>query len=139
MSSEAARRVAAGVAFMDTSDPGWWREDIERAIDLGDFDISRPDACVLAQRCPLEVLAEHAGALDAESLTAGDMDEAYFVNAAGLSDGAVRDGETLTEWATARGFTGNADEMPALTAEWQRVITGRRQASGQGSTERPPA
>lgn len=116
---------------MDAVDPGWWREDIERAIDLGDFDLSRPDACVLAQRCPLEALAGHVGALDAESLLEGDMDDAYFVNAVRLGNGAVRDDQTLTEWATAHGFTGNSDEMPALTAEWKRVITGRREESGR--------
>jgi hypothetical protein len=131
VSSEEARRVAVGEAFMDAVDPGWWREDIERAIDLGDFDMSRPDACVLAQRCPLEVLAEHVGALNAGSLLDSDMDEAYFVNAVRLSAGAVRDDETLTEWATAHGFTGNADELPGLTAEWKRVITRRRKASGR--------
>jgi hypothetical protein len=129
VSSEEAGRVAAGVVFMDTADPGWWREDTERAIDLADFDISRPDACVLAQRCPLEVLAERTGALNAETLLDSDMDEAYFANAVRLSDGAVRDDQTLTEWATAHGFTGNGDEMPALTAEWKRVITGRRKAA----------
>jgi hypothetical protein len=127
-SGQEARRVAAGEAFMDAADPGWWREDIERAINLGDFDISRPDACVLAQRCPLEVLAERVGALNAESLLDCDMDEAYLVNAARLSSGAGRDDETLTEWAAAHGFTGNGDEMPALTAEWKRIITGRRKA-----------
>jgi hypothetical protein len=131
VSSEEARRVAAGVVFMDSADPGWWRKDIERAIDLGDFDISRPGACVLAQRCPLEVLAERVGALDAGSLLDGDMDEAYFANVARLSNGAVRGDQTLTEWATAHGFTGNYNEMPALTAEWARVITGRRKVGGR--------
>ena len=133
MSGEEAKRVAAGEAFMDTADPGWWREDIERAIDLADFDISRPDACVLAQRCPLDVLAQHVGALNAESLLDSDMDEAYFANAVRLGNGAVRDGETLTEWAAAHGFTGNSDEMPALSAEWKRIVIERRAASSRAA------
>jgi hypothetical protein len=137
VSSEEARRVAAGEAFMDTADPGWWREDIDRAINLDDFDISRPDACVLAQRCPLDALAARVGALSAASLLDDDMDEAYFVNAARLGTGAVRDGQTLTEWATAHGFAGNSDEMPALTAEWKRVITRRRKAASQPAGLRP--
>lgn len=129
MSSEEARRTAAGVAFMDTADPGWWREDAERAIDLGDFDVGRPDACVLAQRCPLEVLAEYVGALGPESLLDSDLDEAYFANAARLKARDAAGDGTLTAWATAHGFTGDSDEMPALTAEWKRVITERREAA----------
>jgi hypothetical protein len=69
------------------------------------------------------------------------MEEAYFANVARLSNGAVRDDETLTAWATAHGFTGNGDEMPALTAEWKRIITERRKASGRAATTTatPPA
>ena len=45
-----AERVAAGAAFLDEHDPGWWRADVDRAIDLRVFEMAEPEHCVLGQR-----------------------------------------------------------------------------------------
>lgn len=123
-------RVARGEAFLsEHDDPGWFRVDAEPAVDLGKLDIGSTENCVLGQRCPLEALADAAGAEDPGMLTEADWDEAYAVNALRLLPPFT----ALDTWALAHGFTGAADEMDALTAEWRRVITGRREAeAGRG-------
>jgi hypothetical protein len=123
--TERTARVARGYAFLsEHDDPGWYRADAEPPVDLGKLDIGSTENCVLGQRCPPEALADAAGAEDPDMLTEADWDEAYAVNATRLLPPFT----ALDTWALAHGFTGAADEMDALTAEWRRVITGRREA-----------
>lgn len=111
-----AERVAAGAAFLDRHDPDWWRPDVDRAIDLDRLDLEDTGSCILGQRCPLELLAEYEN----------DPDAGYFAYGYQLMPG-----RTLFDCAGQHGFAGNDDEYRDLTAEWRRVITGRRAAAGQ--------
>jgi hypothetical protein len=112
-----SERVAAGAAFLDEHDPEWWRPDVERAIDLEQLELSNGGDCILGQRCPLE-------SVDWRTTP-------YASQAARLS------GQTFYgAWASSRGFDidpfgdqDGGDEYDDLTAEWRRVITGRRAAS----------
>ena len=128
-----AERVARGAALLDDKDPGWWRDEGERAIRLGNLEMAEPEHCVLGQRCPVTVLAAFC------HLSPGDEDElsalsaqwwrAYTAYAIELS-GLDYDSEpSLDRWGRYHGFSGSIfDEYPGLTAEWIRVITGRRSA-----------
>ena len=110
-----AERVANGAAFLDEHDPGWWRPDVDRAINLETLNLGDSDLCVLGQRCPLARLASHSG---------------YRAYAAHLMGAKAANLDPIWAWAKPRGFaTANYSEYPALTAEWKRVITARREAS----------
>jgi hypothetical protein len=103
-------RVAAGAAFLDEHDPEWWRADVERAIDLDTLDLAEGDVCILGQRCPL---------------AANDQYIAYGVMLSGLQETFAVD-----HWAVQYGFQADdSAEYDDLTAEWRKVITGRRAAS----------
>ena len=124
-----AERVAAGAAFLDERDPDWWRADVDRAIDLEILDLAEPAHCVLGQRCPVAVLARFC------YLDPGDEDglsaewwrayTAYAMDLSGLGDAGIG---PLAAWGDEHGFSNSAgkDAYPALTAEWKRVITGKR-------------
>lgn len=112
-----AARVAAGSAFLDEHDPGWWRADADRAINLNAFSIISGDRCVLGQRCPL-------------SLADGPGFTPYAEFLSGLEDT-----DEVWAWAAPLGFAWHVDEfsepehdaeLDDLTAEWVRVITQRR-------------
>jgi hypothetical protein len=131
-------RVTAGGAFMDVNDPGWWRADTERAIDLATLNIAHGDACLLGQRCPLETLTAYLGGFPPEE--EGDEECRYQAYAGVLSGRPRRDAEGLREWASALGFNrpfgGTGAEYEELTAEWKRVIGTRREAAtaaGEGN------
>jgi hypothetical protein len=131
--SAIAERVAAGAAFLDVNDPGWWRADVERAIDLDTLNLLEVDSCVLGQRCPLKAPAV-------------SRYEAYGARLAGRDTRGIAD---LDSWAIPLGFqavTGVIDDdgdpllnkasladYRALTAEWKRVIAERRQAGEAGN------
>jgi hypothetical protein len=124
-----AERVAAGAAFLDEHDPGWWRADVERAIELDRLRLNATDACVLGQRCPVTALAAHLH-VEPEDLYATDQTEAYWAYVAKLS--GLRETRELDDWAAARGFRLEVFSWEAyeqLTGEWKRVITGRRSAA----------
>jgi len=126
--STIAERVAAGAAFLDEHDPGWWRPDVERAIDLDELDLSRTDECVLGQRCPVEVLAEYiSGMAWKKEPGLPDRVLAYHAYTRHLSR---LHGSGRTRWACDLGFSAMPEENSwfALTAEWKRVITERRSA-----------
>lgn len=113
-----AERVAAGAAFLDEHDPGWWRPDVDRAIDLGTLDFTHGDHCVLGQRNPLP--AEKGGL------------SGYARYGKVLS--GIANGDDMWDWWVQYGITAPMDsDMGAvhanLTAEWKRVITERRAAS----------
>lgn len=123
-----AERVAAGAAFLDGQDPGWWRE-----IDLESLDLGEPDLCVLGQRCPLTVLAAYCSTTPDDPDLAHESWRNYTAYAEALS-GIQADGESvvdLIEWGDRHGFSNSAswNSYPELTAEWQRVITTRREAT----------
>jgi hypothetical protein len=125
-------RVALGAVFLDETDGGWWRADVDRAINLDDLDLKRTDLCVLGQRCPLETLAAAVGIDDPGELDDLDFGEAFYVNASRLAcllADPFKDRSTLTEWAIPYGFVAaHPAEYPDLTAEWARVIRERRAA-----------
>jgi hypothetical protein len=122
-------RVAAGAAFLDEHDPGWWRGDGERPISLDRLDLEEAQDCILGQRCPVAVLASFC------YLSPHDSDElssqwwraytAYAVELSGLSPADP----ALGRWGDEHGFSSPAEDYPDLTAAWKGVITGRRLAS----------
>jgi hypothetical protein len=120
-----AERVAAGAAFLDEHDPGWWEEDVERAISLDWLDLGDDETCVLGQRCPLEVL--HAYALEKWGSDDADDDERYVAYAHELSG---LNGNDLNNWATEFGFAlADTFDRPGwniLTTEWAHLIEARR-------------
>jgi hypothetical protein len=130
--SAIAERVAAGAAILDEHDPGWWRPDVERAIDLDRLKLHLGDSCVLGQRCPISVLAAFHGVTVAnedepDELASGDWVQAYQAYAIQLS--GLRGYEDLGDWGYAHGFVGAGSAWGALTDKWKRVITERRAAS----------
>lgn len=133
--SGVAERVAAGAAFLDEHEPGWWRADDKRAIDLDMLDMGTGDVCILGQRCPVETLRVYLGfpPMDEE-----DREFAYMAYAEQLSGSPRGDRYPLDLWAVAHGFNRPFDvcnpdamsrEYAALTAEWKRLITSRRKTS----------
>ena len=124
MTATIPERVAAGMAFLDVADPEWWRADVDRAIDLDTLDLGLAGACVLGQRCPLEVY---------NSGLVGDTRYAAMAkHLSGIPRNAAAD-----RWAGDYGFQVSYDvdpdgdddiEYADLTAEWKLVIRERRSA-----------
>lgn len=122
-------RVTAGEALMDGQDPGWWRADAERAIDLDLLDLADAGMCVLGQRCPADVLIAWRGGGDGTRPSGGGY-FAYGYRLAGIPGGPGDSGDLpLFAWATAHGFAGEPGEYRELTAVWARVIRARRGAA----------
>lgn len=119
-----AERVAKGAQFLDERDPEWWREDVDRAIDLGTLELANATHCILGQRCPLEVLAA------AERADVDGLASPYWAYAATLSAWTLDNGVEIERWARHHGFAGSPQGWPwaDLTAEWRKVITERRSA-----------
>lgn len=101
--STIAERVAAGAAFLDEHDPGWWER-----INLGRLDLNDTCNCVLGQ------------AFADESEWANRCYDSGYDYARARFDLPAR-GAPL-------GFDTTDDYEPyePLAAEWTRVITGRR-------------
>lgn len=122
-------RVAAGAALMDETDPGWWRADVDRAINLAKLNMEYGDRCILGQRCPLEVLTAFIG----EAPRDEDDNELKYHAYAGKLMGAARCDVNLEDWAVAHGFNkpfrAEGMEYTALEAEWTLVISARREAA----------
>ena len=126
--------VALGMAFFDETDPGWWREDIDRPIDLASLDLASTELCILGQRCPLEVLAAYGSEPVHRRRRAKESREnGFFAYAHVLSGVAVGpDGpevafDRLIDWAIERGFTARTEaEFKPLAAEWSQRIRERR-------------
>lgn len=109
--STVAERVAAGAAFLDEHDPGWWREDARPAIELAILDLESGCQCVLGQLYPCtgNPYFSYTEARHHLSLTAPDAESLGF--------------DTITRYDDE---AGNDEEYDALTAEWKRVIVERR-------------
>ena len=101
--STIAQRVAAGVAFLDAGgNPDWWRAD----IDLGVLDLADCGRCIFGQ-----LYGHYWKGIELHELT----------------DGAtVALGFTVT--GDEPGQEADESEYAPLTAEWKRVIAGRRAA-----------
>jgi len=127
--SRVAGQVAAGAAFMDEHDPGWWRPDVDRAVDLRSLNMGYGDACVLGQRCPLEALISYLGRAPEDI---DDQDFRYHAYANRLN-GGFGNREARETWAVAHGFNRpfgyGGDAYDELTDEWARVIAERRAAA----------
>lgn len=121
--------VAAGAALMDEADPGWWREDVDRAIDLARLNMEYGDRCILGQRCPLEVLTAFIGTAPRDE----DDNELKYHAYAGKLMGSARRDVNLEDWAVAHAFNkpfrAEGMEYTALAAEWTLVISARREAA----------
>lgn len=113
MTTTIADRVAAGVAWLDEHDPGWWRTDAPAdptltrdalPIDLRRLNLASSCDCVLGYRWGNYAVAVLDGRL------------------AGLSPADLG--------FRARSFIPDdwRGEYADLTAEWRRVIRDRRQA-----------
>jgi hypothetical protein len=127
-------RVALGAAFLDEHDEGWWREDVDRAIDLDRLNMECGDVCVLGQRCPLETLTAYVGYTPDpdEPDDADDLEFRYHAYALRLSGISPR--EPMENWAVAHGLNrpfggGGGAEYRELTAEWKRLLIERRTAA----------
>jgi len=120
----AAASVAKGAALLDEKDPGWWRADTDRAIDLDELELEDAQRCVLGQRCPLVL---RPGEQDAN----GGPFWAYALALAGAEPGEEDEwlNRRVNAWAEEHGFEIGPDaDYPELTAEWRKVITERRSA-----------
>jgi hypothetical protein len=91
-----AERVARGAALLDEKLPGW-----DQRIDAVSLDIDLCESCVLGQ---LFAVDDHYGYLT------------------GLRSLGVHHPASELDY----GFDGSWDEIDDLTAEWKRVINGRR-------------
>jgi hypothetical protein len=129
--STVGERVALGAAFLDQHDPEWWRADVERPIDLAALDLASGSMCVLGQRCPRETLASFLGA----KMHFYSQPECYRYSAH-ASRLRLLDGADTFDCAHDLGFDDDvAGDDPdddgsrhaALTDEWRRVITERRE------------
>jgi hypothetical protein len=114
-------RVAAGVAWLDVNDPGWWksrqpgRGPDGRAIDLDELSMSHPCYCVLGHRfgsymyAPMTIDQAVALGFDTASGAAMDVDR-YNT-----------DDEYMAAAQAAM-----QEEFDALTRLWAQVIRRRR-------------
>lgn len=110
-------RICAGAALLDTTDPGWWREDEAQPVDVATLNMADPYTCVLGQRF---------------AWLAGLCPQPYE---AGLLALGVPPGD-----AAGYGFTGVDADL--LTAGWRHLITTRRaqadSACGQSGVASAP-
>lgn len=112
MTTTIAERVAAGAAWLDEHDPGWWRTDAPedpslgrdaQPIDLDRLDLASPCMCVLGHRWG------HYAHARLEAINGHDAVGFGF------------DAETDV-------YPDRRVEYQHLTAEWRRVIRERREA-----------
>jgi hypothetical protein len=115
MSAAIAERVAAGAAFLNENDPGWWREDVPNAIDLRTLNLGSGCNCVLGQR-------EGGGTVRAFSLRAERLGLREH-EAAALGFEAAALGGPLAK--ASAGYR-------ALTQEWRKVIIDLRCQAKEG-------
>lgn len=111
--STIAERVAAGAAFLDAREPGWWQR-----IDLDTLDLQAPCRCVLGQ------LATHLDDYD-DDWSWQNVTARYGLLVWFWSWEANGDRATDLEY----GFNANPDieAYDDVAAEWKRVILARRE------------
>lgn len=102
MSIDVQTRVAAGVAFLDRQVPGW----VDR-IDVDNLNVASPVNCVLGQ-----LYGMYSSGISALGL---DQDQA-----AALGFQVEVTGDSFSDFV--RALVASAEEYPALTDEWRRVI-----------------
>lgn len=104
-----AERVAAGVAWLDSNEPGWFRQ-----IHVAGLDMSTCRRCVMGQ-----IHGDYEDSpMDGDDDLAISLGFLSHIERDGPAD--LRDSERAEMDA----------EYDALTAEWRRVIQERRQAAG---------
>jgi hypothetical protein len=104
--STVAERVAAGAAFLDEHDPGWWREDFAHPIDVDRLWLGDCERCIFGQlRDDYNYGLDWMYGLDIDA----DSAELGF----------------MFTWSSDNTWTED-DDIDALTAEWKRVILERR-------------
>jgi hypothetical protein len=113
--------VSLGAAMLDEHDNGWWREDVERAIDLDTLQMQDGRTCVLGQRCPLEVLEDYRRGHHTQA-------PPYFAYAALLGGG---DWPGRDRWAIVHGFVADSGRWNELTGAWHDLITRRRKGAAE--------
>jgi len=112
--STVAERVAAGCAWLDEHDPGWWREDAVGngpaggPVNLDEMSMRSTCNCVLGQI--------YGGYYNAPI----QLDESV---ARGFDTSVLVDSRESNDVA--------GDEFGLLTVEWSRVITDRREAEAR--------
>ena len=123
MADRIAVRVAAGCAWLEETDPGWWRQDAPRRgkgggpIDLDELRMADPCNCVLGQRWGDYYYARIA------------LDEAVAMGF-DTESGSTGTWYGLDARAVAERSAAMSTEFDELTAEWTRVITERRTTAG---------
>jgi hypothetical protein len=125
--SAISEQVPAGAAFLDERDPDWWKAGVPNAIDLDTLALDDTRACVLGQRCPLEVLRQYHGNLYSR--------DRYTAYSAALS-GARDHGERI-RWAVRHGFTlpdlAAEEAWRDLTSAWWVLINERRKLAADAA------
>ncbi len=109
-----AQRVAAGAAFLDGREPGWWER-----IDLDSLDLGSGCRCVLGQ------LATDVSQYASWRRIALRFGLDAWQDDIGLGFMA-RDHDADLSLSVVEANAANKAEFDALTAEWKRVITERR-------------
>ncbi len=115
--SSIAERVALGAAFLDENDPQWWREDVDRAIDLDALNLGLGGRCILGQRCPFEDAGKYTAFHAFARVLSGVPLDLY-----GDEDASEN---AIDRWAAPLGFQAHTYgyvEYDELTAEWAKVI-----------------
>lgn len=120
-------RVAAGTAWLDLHDPGWWRADQPgrgdegRPIDLDELSMRHPCYCVLGHRwgnyysAPISVDQAVGYGFDTASGAAMDV---HRYNSSDEYAAAVQ--------------AAMDEEFTALTALWRSVVEQRRAGVSRG-------
>jgi hypothetical protein len=113
--SRVAERVAAGAAWLDEHEPGWWREDSPHPVSLFSLDMAAGCLCILGQlynHIAVESAGGYMSGFDwaSECLDFGSLSERDLGFALNMSP---PDNDPLADWRP-------------IQAEWVRVITERR-------------
>lgn len=109
--SSISERVAAGVEWLDGVLPNWWKT---LSIDPSEFSMSDGCHCVIGQLNPD---GDYNDAIDYHWL---DLDDQTAI-----ARGFHHEGQVLKY----EDYDGLFAEYAALTDEWTRVITSRREAT----------
>lgn len=102
-------RVARGVAHLDKTDPGWWRVDHPKSIELETLNMGSICNCIVGQRQGEYNLAPEGIPLS----TNGGVPFGFDMPALDTVDDPIE---------------AHVAYYPALKAEWVRIIRERRSA-----------
>lgn len=120
MTATVAERVAAGAAFLDEREPGWWQK-----VDLERISMDSACNCVLGQLSTDRLSRPEQFGDWGQICSAFGLTEGYL----GQSSGRLSDTELGFNASSKPGSEDQLSEYVALGAEWTRVILARREAS----------